>query len=411
MLKNFDLIIFFIFFLIFFEFFLILVVKSFKKDFQWIINKDDEFPFKTNAGIKEFISNSYNHNTGWDRKKNTSGYETLNKKKTFYKISKDGFRETFCGGKISLISVFGDSYAFCRYVNNDKTWEAKLENKFKKSVRNYGVGNFGLDQSFIKYQKTKLPKTTKLVIFAFVPETISRINSYWKHYSEFGNKYGFKPIFEFKKKKLILRKNVLNKNITIKKLKQKILSIKSKDIFYERRFSYYMFKFPYLFSYFKSIRRNNIIFLNLFLYKLFDFLNSPKKKIFYLNCYNKIVKDNIIDANKMYAEKKHEIHLSEMMLKINKTLKNKKLNCLFLVLPQMHDIFISRQKKTNYEIFYEKIKKKNNLNIFDLTSIFKKEKKINALYLEDKYGGHLSIKGNSLVANKLFKYINSKNLL
>ena len=134
----------------------------------------------------------------------------------------------FYGNKISLISVFGDSYAFCRYVNNDKTWEAKLENKFKKSVRNYGVGNFGLDQSFIKYQKTKLPKTTKLVIFAFVPETISRINSYWKHYSEFGNKYGFKPIFEFKKKKLILRKNVLNKNITIKKLKQKILFIKKR---------------------------------------------------------------------------------------------------------------------------------------------------------------------------------------
>ena len=63
-----------------------------------------------------------------------------------------------------------------------------------------------------------------------------------------------------------------------------------------------MFKFPYLFSYFKSIRRNNIIFLNLFLYKLFDFL-ILKKKYFYLNCYNKIVKDNIIDANKMYAEK------------------------------------------------------------------------------------------------------------
>ena len=97
-----------------------------------------------------------------------------------------------------------------------------------------------------------------------------------------------------------------------------------------------------------------------------------QKKDFYLNCYNKIVKDNIIDANKMYAEKKHEIHLSEMMLKINKTLRNKKLNCLFLVLPQMHDIFISRQKKLTMK-FLRKIKK-NNLNIFDLTSIFKKEK-------------------------------------
>ena len=115
MLKNFDFIIFLIFFLIFFEFFLILVVKSFKKDFQWIINKDDEFPFKTNAGIKEFISNSYNHNTGWDRKKNTSGYENINKKKTFYKISKDGFREH--GGKISTISIS----EFFLPVNND-TW-------------------------------------------------------------------------------------------------------------------------------------------------------------------------------------------------------------------------------------------------------------------------------------------------
>ena len=35
----------------------------------------------------------------------------------------------------------------------------------------------------------------KLIVFAFVPETIVRINSYWKHYSEFGNKFGFKPFF------------------------------------------------------------------------------------------------------------------------------------------------------------------------------------------------------------------------
>ena len=411
MFKNADLIIFFLFLLIFFEIFLILVVKSFKKDFQWIINIDDEFPFKSKAELKEFLSNSYNNNTGWDRNKNSSGYEILNKKKTFYKISKDGFRETSYKNKKSLVSVFGDSYAFCRYVNNDQTWEAKLENKIKKSVRNYGVGNFGLDQSFIKYKKTKLPKTTKLIIFAFVPETISRINSYWKHYSEFGNKYGFKPFFKLKKKKLLLQKNIINKNTTLTKLKQKIPLIKSKDIFYERRFLHYMFKFPYSFSYIKSIRRNNIIFFNMFLFKLFNFLNSEKKKFFYLNCYNKIVKDNIIDANKMYAENKYEKHLYEMMVIINKTIKSKNLNCLFLILPQMHDIFISKQKRTNYEIFYKKIRKKNKLNILDLTDVFKSKSLIEDLYLEDKHGGHLSKEGNSFVANKLFKYINSKKLI
>ena len=41
----------------------------------------------------------------------------------------------------------------------------------------------------------------KIVVFAFVPETISRINSYWKHYSEFGNKFGFKPFYKLEKNK------------------------------------------------------------------------------------------------------------------------------------------------------------------------------------------------------------------
>ena len=37
----------------------------------------------------------------------------------------------------------------------------------------------------------KIDKSTKLIILAFVPETIARIHSYWKHYLEFGNKFGF----------------------------------------------------------------------------------------------------------------------------------------------------------------------------------------------------------------------------
>ena len=49
------------------------------------------------------------------------------------------------------ISVFGDSFAFCRYVNDDETWENFLEKKIKSNVYNYGVGNYGIDQSFLKY--------------------------------------------------------------------------------------------------------------------------------------------------------------------------------------------------------------------------------------------------------------------
>ena len=47
--------------------------------------------------------------------------------------------------------IFGDSFAFCRYVNDNETWEYFLENLIQMNVRNYGVGNFGVDQAILKY--------------------------------------------------------------------------------------------------------------------------------------------------------------------------------------------------------------------------------------------------------------------
>ena len=164
-----------------FEIILYILVHFLKSDFKWIITKKDEFPFKSKFEFNKFFKYSFDKKTGWDRKKNTSGFEILNGRKSYFNITKNGFRNTPLKNKKSLISVFGDSYAFCRYVNDNKTWEASLEKKIKSCVKNFGVGNFGLDQSFLKYKKIKSTKSTKLIIFAFVPETIVRINSYWKH--------------------------------------------------------------------------------------------------------------------------------------------------------------------------------------------------------------------------------------
>ena len=104
------------------------------------------------------------------------------------------------------ISVFGDSFAFCRYVNDDETWENFLEKKIKSNVYNYGVGNYGIDQSFLKYIRYNKKLKNKIVIFNVVPETIARISSYWKHYREFGNIMAFKPVYLLKNHKLILKR-------------------------------------------------------------------------------------------------------------------------------------------------------------------------------------------------------------
>ena len=59
--------------------------------------------FQSNAECKNFIIKSYNKDTGWDRKKNATGYEILNKK-TFTKYNL-GYRNTINKNKKTLISV------------------------------------------------------------------------------------------------------------------------------------------------------------------------------------------------------------------------------------------------------------------------------------------------------------------
>ena len=44
-----------LFIIILIESILFLLVKSFKKDFKWIITKEDEFPFKSKDNFEEFF--------------------------------------------------------------------------------------------------------------------------------------------------------------------------------------------------------------------------------------------------------------------------------------------------------------------------------------------------------------------
>jgi len=410
MLNYLDLLFILLFIVVFLEIFFYILINYIKKDFQWIITNKDEFPFSSKKEFEKFLEQNYNFNTGWDRKKKTKGYEKIGKKITKFEILNEGFRNTNLKRKKSYISVFGDSYAFSRFVNNDKTWESILENKINSCVRNYGVGNFGLDQSFLKYKKTNLSKNNKVIVFAFVPETISRINSYWKHYCEFGNIYGFKPFYKLDRNKLVLNKPLINKKTKFKNLKNKISKIKKKDIFYKRRFKHYMFNFPYVISYIKSFTRNNVILYNMFLYKIYNFFDIEKKD-YYLKCFNRIVKDNIHDANKMYNEIYFKAHLRELMLLINNTMKKKKKNCIFLIMPQLHDLYLIKKNLPNYQNFYHNMSKKDKLNILDLTNSFLNLKNFSKVYIEDKYGGHLNENGNTFVANQFYKYIKLRKFI
>ena len=65
------------------EYFLKKIISILKKNFKWLINSDDEFPKFDKKKLNNFYKKSYDSTLGWDRKKNSSGFE-LSEKKTYF---------------------------------------------------------------------------------------------------------------------------------------------------------------------------------------------------------------------------------------------------------------------------------------------------------------------------------------
>jgi hypothetical protein len=251
---------------------------------------------------------------------------------------------------------------------------------------------------FIK--KTKIHKSTKIVIFGFVPETICRIQSCWKYYLEFGNIHGFKPFTFIKNNKIFFHNNILKNNTKYIDLKKIITKSKNLDRFYYGKYLKYLFKYSYIFCFIKNFSYNlNILFIYIkFLIKKKN-RDNPKtleEKIFPI-----VMKNNISLSHSLYCEKYSKNLLEKLIAKIsNNVKKNKK--CYFVIFPQLYDLKLISRK--NYELFFESLKK--NYNIIDLTYYFLKIKDYKKFFTNDKYGGHLNYKGNLFVANILKNKIN-----
>jgi hypothetical protein len=371
---------------------------------RWILTeKDLKFNFSRKK-FKNFKDQSYNEVLGWDFKKNFKNFDYYQNKKISYKISNLGYRHSNNNKKKNIIATFGDSYVFSRQVNDDQTWQEILSNNLNIFVSNYGVGNYGLDQAFLKYLKTKNSKSTKIIIFGFVPETICRIQSIWKNYLEFGNIHGFKPYIELKNKKLFFKKNFLKDQIKFENLDLIINKIKRKDRFYKTKFKKRIFKFSYLISFLRNFEINSkLIFLTFnYVFKKKTNIKDIENKMF-----PSIMSKNIDDSHSLYKEKYSRELLIKLIEEIHRKIISKKKQVYFIVFPQLYDL--KKKSRTNYQNLFKDLKKKNNkLKILDLTSKFL-NKKYKNFYVNDKYGGHLNTRGNKFVAKEIKRMIDYEN--
>ena len=378
------------------EIVLILLVIFLKKDFKWLINHSDELPKFDKKALNKFFNNSFDYELGWVRKPLSKGIEKGINKIIQFEIDKYGSRKSVLDpSKANIISV-GDSYTFCRQVEDYETWQNHLAKINGRAVLNYGVGNYGIDQAIIRLNKVYIPKGCKYAVLGFVPETISRIQSFWKHYLEFGNTFAFKPKFKLEKGSIKLIPQYIDSFEKYSSLKSNLNYIKSNDRFYKDKFLKRKFKFPYSFVFIKNIKYYTYIFYNLLRFKLL------KKQEIFNQTFNEIVKQNLIDSQKLYLEKQSTDLLLSLIKLFENICQKKKIKPVILVIPQLHDL---KSTSMNHSVFFSNLK--SDSLVVDMSEVFK-TKKIETLYIDDFYGGHLSNYANKLVSDALFKKLDLK---
>ena len=375
------------------EFAIQYIIKKVKKEFPWFLEKQDIYPNFDKKKFKNFIKNSFNKKLGWKRKSNFIGFDKVGDAKVKFSIHKNGYRNLKYKKKPLIVS-FGGSYVFCRQVKDEETWQEQVSKKNKFNILNYGVGNYGTDQALLYYQSKKFNKKTKLAILGIVPEHISRIQSEWKHFSEFGNIHGFKPKYELKNNKLRLKKNVLNKNTNIRDLKRITKKLQKTDRFFKDRFLKSLFKFPFLFNFLRNFNFNISVIHTFLKYKK----NSQIKKDSYL--YS-VMNKNINASHKLFLENYSQKLFFEIFKKFkSEALKNNH-KSMIVVFPMMLDI--KNKTKINYIDYFNNIVSKE-IKVLDLTNEIK-EKDLEKIYVNKLYGSHFNKYGNQIVSKKIEKFI------
>ena len=128
-LNSFELLIIFV---LAAELFSITLTKWLKKDFQWLITSDDDFPYLDQTSLKKFIENSFDPELGWERKGSMSKREPIKSAGeekpeiafSFYSTNAKKARFNPDHEDLpNIISSFGDSFAFSRHVNDNQTWQ------------------------------------------------------------------------------------------------------------------------------------------------------------------------------------------------------------------------------------------------------------------------------------------------
>ncbi len=398
-----------------FELILVFYIKNLKNNFQWLITKQEDLNIQLATDkIEKFKINSYDKFLGWSPRPNKIRYDLVKSfgeksKKKFKKVKyrSNKFAARFNPGfenKREKIVTFGDSFVFARHVNDNETWQNKLSKLTNSNVTNFGVGNYGVDQSILKMEKDLKGKSKKIVILGFVPETIVRVHSIWRHFYEYGNYFAFKPRFKIKEKKLINIKNPIRKFDHIKKIKNNLDILIKNDYWFFNKFKKDLLESPFILTIFKNFPKNLLVIYYLTLSKV---LRSKTK---HNKAWEIILNENFKFVVNSYKKDDMVNLLCKEIELFSKKIKKNNSRPVVVIFPYLHDVnYIESSKNHFYYKLANKVSKYTD--IIDLSNSFLKLKNRKKYFVNLFYGAHLSKKGNEFCAEKIYTTLLERKII
>ena len=149
--------------------------------------------------LERYYETTYDRELGWRPRPNASGRQKNSAGQSWqWATNKYGARrnQKFPASLTPYIATFGDSFTFGDEVGDNETWQYFLSIILNADVANYGVGGYGTDQAYLRFnKKIRQGLTPKIAVLSIYEDNYKRILNRFRPFfnPETGLKLGFKP--------------------------------------------------------------------------------------------------------------------------------------------------------------------------------------------------------------------------
>ncbi len=294
-----------------------------------------------------------------------------------------------------LMATFGDSFTHCDQVKDGETWQHYLSEYVGKNVYNFGVGGYGSDQAYLKFSKDYTKVNTKLVSLGLIGENICRVvNVYRKFYWPRTAGPMTKPKFTLTSEgDLNLVDNpIRSRDEMVKLTDPKFLKQIGKDDYWFNLKGYPSFSFPYTRIFF-----NRYFWLEVIYAKngksIDDMVPRPMDRVtLWKSEYAKImfaIFDRFVEESAAKG--------ATPIITLIPTLDN-----------AIHR-FTQNENPENLQIIVDYCKAKNYILFNALDGLTARAESLEDI--QSFYHGHVSAKGNRVIARSYYNFLTSNNLL